>query len=128
MEFLRRFWDSAVTIEPNASDLDEGRRFPICHPDALETLFRGSGLGHVVCESVEITTRFSTFDEFWTPFLGGTGPAPSYVAGLDCPQREALAARLEHSLPREPDGAISLVASLMFSSIARRSARSSSGS
>ncbi len=85
-------------------------RFPICRPDALESLFRGGGLGDVVCESIEIPTRFSTFAEFWNPFLGGTGPAPSYVASLDSRRREALAAHLDRSLPREPDGAISLVA------------------
>jgi len=110
MEFLRRFWDSAGAMDPGAAELDEGRRFPICRPEALKSLFRRGGLRDVVCDSIEIPTRFSTFVEFWRPFLGGTGPAPSYVAGLDSPQREALAARLEDSLPREPDGAITLVA------------------
>ena len=111
MEFLRRFWDSAVAVDPDARDLDEGRRFPICRPDALEALFRGGGLRHVVCESIEIVTRFSDFADFWTPFLGGTGPAPAYVARLEPDRREALAEHLERSLPREPDGAICLVAS-----------------
>jgi hypothetical protein len=97
-------------MDANASDLDEGRRFPICRPDALVALFRGGGLGQVACESIEIPTRFSTFTEFWTPFLGGTGPAPSYVASLESRQREALAEHLERSLPREADGAICLVA------------------
>ena len=110
MEFLRCFWDSVGAVDPSAAALDEGRRFPICRPDALESLFRERGLADVVCDSIEISTRFSTFADFWKPFLGGTGPAPSYVAGLDAPRREALAARLERSLPREPDGAISLVA------------------
>jgi len=110
MEFLRRFWDSAVAVDSNATDLDEGRRFPICRPDVLETLFRGGGLSHVLCRSVEIPTRFSSFAEFWTPFLGGTGPAPSYVASLDSRQREALAEQLDRSLPRQPDGTICLVA------------------
>jgi len=110
MQFLRRFWDSAAAVDSNARDLDEGRRFPICRPDALETLFRGGGLRHVVCESIEIVTRFSNFAEFWTPLLGGTGPAPTYVASLVPGQREALAEHLERSLPLEPDGAICLVA------------------
>jgi SAM-dependent methyltransferase len=110
MEFLRRFWDCAVATDPKAAELDEGQRFPICQPDALETLFHLGGLGEVACESVEIPTRFSTFADFWTPFLGGAGPAPTYVASLDARQREELAARLDRSLSREADGAISLVA------------------
>lgn len=110
MQFLRCFWDAARAVDPRAAELDEGRRFPICRPDALEDLFRDAGLVDVVSESIEIPTRFSTFAELWKPFLGGTGPAPSYVASLDSSRREALATRLERSLPREPDGAISLVA------------------
>ena len=110
MEFLRRFWDSVAAVDAHATELDEGHRFPICRPDALESLFREGGLGEVVCESIEIPTRFSTFAEFWTPFLGGTGPAPAYVSSLDSRRRDALAAHLDRSLPREPDGAISLVA------------------
>jgi SAM-dependent methyltransferase len=110
MEFLRRFWDSVGAVDPGAAELDEGRRFPICGPDALESLFREGGLADVVSDSIEIPTRFSTFADFWKPFLGVTGPAPAYVASLDSRQREALATRLERSLPREPDGAISLVA------------------
>ena len=110
MEFLRRFWDSVGAVDPSAAELDEGRRFPICRPDALESLFRAAGVAEVVCDSIEIPTRFSTFAEFWKPLLGGTGPAPSYVASLGSQHREALATQLEHSLPREPDGVISLVA------------------
>jgi SAM-dependent methyltransferase len=110
MEFLRRFWDSAIAVDPNAAELDEGQRFAICRPEALDKLFRRGGLGDVVCESIEIATRFSTFADFWTPLTGGTGPAPSYVASLTSRQREALAARLDRSLPREQNGAISLVA------------------
>jgi SAM-dependent methyltransferase len=110
MEFLRRFWDSASELDPSARGVDEGVRFPICGHEALEQLFLGGGLREVVCEPLEITTRFSSFADFWTPFLGGTGPAPSYVAGLTEDQRAALAMSLERSLPVEPDGAVSLVA------------------
>jgi len=111
MEFLRYFWDSVGAVDPSAAELlDEGHRFPICRPDALESLFDRGGLADVVCESIEIPTHFSTFADFWRPFLGGTGPAPSYVTGLDPQRREALAARIERSLPQEPDGTISLMA------------------
>jgi SAM-dependent methyltransferase len=110
MEFLRCFWDSAAALDASATELDEGRRFPICRPHALESLFREAGLSDVVSDAVEIPTRFSTFADFWTPLLGGTGPAPSYVASLDPAHREALAARLERLLPRDADGTIPLVA------------------
>jgi SAM-dependent methyltransferase len=110
MELLRYFWDAVAAVDPDAAELDEGRRFPICRPNALESLLREGGLSDVACDAIEIPTRFSTFGAFWKPFLGGTGPAPSYVSSLDPARREALAIRLAGSLPRGPDGAISLVA------------------
>src|SRR5438128_401228 len=35
MEMIRHFWDAAVAQDRAAAELDEGRRFPICQPDAL---------------------------------------------------------------------------------------------
>jgi SAM-dependent methyltransferase len=110
MEFLRRFWDAASALDPAVQELDEGRRFPLCRPDALENLFRTGGLEDVRCEAIEIATEFAGFDDFWKPFLGGTGPAPSYVGTLDEERRAALARKLEQSLPRRPGGAIDLTA------------------
>lgn len=110
MEFLRRFWDAAAVEDPGVGALDEGERFPLCRPEALEDLFRAGGLRDVRSGAVEIATGFADFDDYWRPFLGGTGPAPSYVASLDPERREALARRLERALPRDPDGTIALVA------------------
>jgi SAM-dependent methyltransferase len=110
MDFLRHFWDAAATVDSRARALDEGRRFPLCQPVALTDLFRGVGLGDVRCEPVEIPTAFASFDDYWQPFLGGTGPAPSYVASLDADRRELLARRLDATLPRGPKGAIALTA------------------
>lgn len=110
MEFLRRFWDAAVSLDPKARALDEGRRFPICRPDALTAAFDSGGLAGVRWEPIEIATEFASFDDYWRPMLGGTGPAPSYVASLEVEQRTELARRLEAALPRTPNGTIPLTA------------------
>lgn len=110
MEFLRVFWDAAAALDPAARALDEGVRFPLCHPAALEILFRSVGLRDVRCESLDIPTRFTDFDDYWRPLLGGTGPAPSYVASLGVEQRAALASRIDTALPREPGGTMVLTA------------------
>ena len=39
MQFLRYFWDAVVALEPAAIELDEGKRFPVCHPETLRHLF-----------------------------------------------------------------------------------------
>lgn len=110
MEFLRRFWDAASAEDPEAGKLDEGSRFPICQPDALSELFVRAGLRDVRGDAIEIITEFSSFDDYWQPFLGATGPAPSYVAALDEYRRAALASRIERSLPAQSDGTIVLTA------------------
>jgi hypothetical protein len=110
MEFLRRFWDAATAADSTARQLDEGNRFPLCHPDTLAELFRSGGLHDVRCEAIELPTPFASFADYWQPFLGGTGPAPSYVASLDADRRAALERRLQETLRREPGGAIALTA------------------
>src|SRR6186997_520654 len=40
MELMRHFWDAAVELDDDARALDEGIRFPLCHPEALEKAFR----------------------------------------------------------------------------------------
>jgi SAM-dependent methyltransferase len=110
IEFLRRFWDEAVELDSRAADLDEGRRFPLCQPEALRSLFAGAGLQHVAGHVLEIPTRFRDFEDFWTPFLRGTGPAPSYAASLSGAGRDLLRDRLRGRLKLEADGNIRLQA------------------
>jgi len=110
MLFLRHFWDAATSLDPAASALDEGNRFPLCRRDTLTELFRRGGLADVRCEPLEIRTAFTSFDDYWCPFLGGTGPAPSYVASLGTDRRATLERRLEETLRQGPDGTITLTA------------------
>lgn len=108
MELMRHFWDAAVEIDPAAARLDEGRRFPLCQPAPLADLFTQAGLEAVDVTALEIATPFRDFDDYWTPFLGGQGPAPAYAMSLGEEQRMALRERVRSRLPFGPDGAIEL--------------------
>ncbi len=110
MQFLRRFWDAAVELDPTARRHDEGERFPICSPSALEAAFREAGFTRVGVEALEVATRFEDFDDYWNPFVGGPGPAPGYLASLPARKQQDLARRLEETLPRDEDGSIALTA------------------
>jgi hypothetical protein len=110
MEFLRYFWEEAVALDPGAASLDEGRRFPLCQPEALASLFHAAKLSHVVTHAFESSTHFENFNDYWQPFLGGTGPAPTYAASLEPSRRESLRQRLQQRVQPEPDDRIHLVA------------------
>ena len=110
MEPIRAFWDAATELDPAAAELDEARRFPLCNPDALRELFAGAGLGAVAGRTIDHVARFAGFDDYWTPFLSGTGPAPGYCAALPEERREALRALLAERLEPDPDGAITMTA------------------
>jgi hypothetical protein len=110
MELMRYFWDAAVALDPAARELDEGPRFPLCHPEPLAQLFREAGLARVETRPIEVPTLFRDFDDYWKPFLGGQGPAPGYVLSLDAARRDALRERLRSTLPIGQDGGIHLTA------------------
>jgi SAM-dependent methyltransferase len=110
MQFMRRFWDAALALDPAATELDEGRRFPICQPEPLAALFEEAGLQGVEVRAIDVPTVFRDFDDFWSPFLGGQGPAPGYTMALSESAREALRERLRATLPAAADGSIHLIA------------------
>lgn len=110
MQLMRYFWDAAVALNPAALDLDEGRRFPLCQPGPLNVLFTQAGLLAVEAQSIDVPTVFRDFDDYWSPFLGGQGPAPGYAISLSETNREALKARIKSKLPIGENGTIGLIA------------------
>jgi SAM-dependent methyltransferase len=110
MQLMRHFWNAAAALDPAASPLDEGRRFPLCQPEPLRQLFQQAGLKEVETRALDIPTDFRDFDDYWTPFLGGQGPAPGYAMSLSEERRTALRERIRASLPFALDGSIPLVA------------------
>ncbi len=110
MELMRYFWDEAIQLDPAAIAADEGRRFPLCKPEALVDLFTQAGLGEVETRPIDARTKFRDFDDYWTPFLGGQAPAPQYAMSLSEERREALRERIRGALPIARDGSIDLIA------------------
>ena len=79
MQMMRHFSDAAVALDANAASLDEGRRFPVCHPEPLADLFQKAGLADVKTRSIDVPTVFRNFEDYWSPFLGGQAPAPGIL-------------------------------------------------
>jgi SAM-dependent methyltransferase len=91
MQLMRYFWDAAVELDPAAAELDEGKRFPIAEPGPLEDLFAQAGLRDVRTRAIDVETPFADFDDYWSPFEGGQGPAPAYAGALAEDQRAFFA-------------------------------------
>lgn len=108
MALLRHFWDAAVEEDPAARQKDEGVRFPLCSPGALTSAFESAGLSSVAERAIDVTDRFASFEDYWTPFLSGEAPAPGYLASLP-PDRQAKVKELVRArIPIAADGSITL--------------------
>jgi trans-aconitate methyltransferase len=110
MQMMRHFWDAAIAVSPHDAKLDQAERFPICQPAPLQALFEGAGLHRVGVQAIEIPTVFESFDDYWTPFLGRTGAAPTYLASQSDDVRERIRHTLATRLAPRPDQPIALSA------------------
>ena len=110
MDLMRLYWEVAAEIDPAATRLDEGGRFPICRPEALAAAWSGAGLVAVETTAIDIATDFASFDDYWLPFLGGQGPAPAHAMSLDEDTRGRLRERLRERVGALPGGPASMKA------------------
>jgi SAM-dependent methyltransferase len=110
MQMMRHFWDAAIAVSPDDARLDQAERFPLCRPEPLQSLFEQVGLKTVAVRAIEIPTVFESFEDYWTPFLGRTGAAPSYLATVTHEVRERIRRQLERRLAPAGGGPIALTA------------------
>ncbi len=111
MQMMRMFWDAAIEVNPDDARLDQAERFPPCQPEPLLALFRDAGLNSPVVRAIEIPTVFKDFDDFWSPFLGRQGAAPTYLVSLENEKRTRIREVLRTRLVPSADGSIALSAS-----------------
>jgi hypothetical protein len=93
MEMLRFFWDEAVALEPIVDPKDE-RHMPYCKEGDLAALWKNAGLESVEETALTIPLQYTSFDDFWQPFLEGQGPAGSHALGLPEKRQNELRERL----------------------------------
>jgi len=104
MEMLRKYWDAAVALDPASARLDE-RNMPYCRKGQLAAFWRQAGLEDVQESALVIETAFRSFDDYWSPFLNGQGPAGTYAVRLAPDRRDELRNRLRNTiLDGKPDG------------------------
>jgi SAM-dependent methyltransferase len=110
MEMLRFFWDEVVALDGAMEPKDE-RHMKLSREGQLGALWRKSGLTDVQERSLTIDQRYTSFDDYWAPFLRGAGPGGAYVVSLADERRRELEARLrKRLLASRADGPFTLKA------------------
>jgi SAM-dependent methyltransferase len=110
--YQRIFWDTAAGLDAQAAAVRD-RLFSgaLALPDGLVELFARCSLQQVECTSLTIRMDYASFDDYWTPLLGGQGPVGTYATALPADLRARLAAAVRAAyLAGAPDGPRSLTA------------------
>ncbi len=83
LTFLRTFLDTAAPLDEGAAAL-RARQFSalFTSPGEFGAVWKAMGLRHVAETSLTIRTEFTSFADYWGPWLGGQGTIGAYVCGL----------------------------------------------
>jgi SAM-dependent methyltransferase len=107
MTMLRTFWDAAHDVDPESPD--EARTMRFTTERELAELWERAGLTDIRTRSLEVSTDYADFDDYWLPFTLGVGPGGAYAASLDAERLERLRDRCFQRLGT-PEGAFTLSA------------------
>ncbi|MGE0872059.1 MAG: trans-aconitate 2-methyltransferase [Kofleriaceae bacterium] len=123
MWMLRRFWDAALDLDPDAPD--EGKTMRNCTPDELANLWKRCGLTRVDVHALVVEAAYHDFDDYWAPFPSGLAPSGAYCAALPSDRQDALRQQCYCRLG-SPPGGFTLTARAWFVRGTRRTSSSDS--
>ena len=99
MTLLRAFWDAARDVAPEeAAKADEASIMRYATLDELTALWRQVGLEEVEGGELSVSAHYDDFDDLWSPFPTGIGPAGAFCASLGPEAQEDLRAAMASRL------------------------------
>jgi SAM-dependent methyltransferase len=85
LPMLSLFWRVAERVA--SEEVRSHRRGSTSRPHAtlagLRNLWRACGLENIETATLDITMEFSSFADYWEPFLGGSTPSSAFAAALE---------------------------------------------
>jgi SAM-dependent methyltransferase len=113
MPMFSLLWQAAEAVAPEA--VARQRRHNPGPPGTglsdLISLWESCGLEDIRTTTLELSMEFSSFDDYWQPFLGGSTPTSAFAAALDAETGGTLVNELRAKLPDvRPDGSFVLPA------------------
>ena len=115
LPMLSLMWQAAEAVAPDAVARHHTGKpeRPCGRADLTELaeLWTRSELSKVRTTSLELSMEFSSFDDFWAPFLGGATSTSTLAAAINEESGGALATELRNMIPKmRPDGSFVLPA------------------
>jgi len=98
MTLLRTFWDAAHEVEPERAAVADESTMRWCGEGELAELWSTAGLGSVRFGSLVVRADYADFEDLWSPFPTGIGPAGAFAKSLDEERRRALRESFERRL------------------------------
>jgi SAM-dependent methyltransferase len=96
---LAVFWRAVHDVDPAARD-ESG--LAGAREGHLAELCEAAGLNQITPTTLTVRVGFSTFADWWEPFMLGVGPAGAYLTQLDQGRRDRLRTRCAELLPAAP--------------------------
>lgn len=88
---LSEFWEEAELVDASHKPAESQ---PSMSRDVIAALWHEADLKDIRVEPLVVEMTFSSFDDYWSPFLAGQGPAGAYVAAAPDGVRAAIFQRL----------------------------------
>ncbi|MBA2361005.1 MAG: class I SAM-dependent methyltransferase [Actinobacteria bacterium] len=111
MTMLRAFWEAAASLDPaGATASMEQNTMRFATPEELAALWRTAGLDEVDVSPIDVDAAYHDFEDLWSPFPSGVGPAGAYAASLDDEARDRLREEFARRLGPPPDSPFTLSA------------------
>lgn len=107
MQMLATFYEAARSIDPSAPHRSGDMRFG--RESEIVTLLDHAGFTDLREERLAVEVTYPGFDDLWAGFLGGVGPAGSYLMSLDDAKRRNLRSAFFEMIG-SPGGSFSLSA------------------
>lgn len=113
LPMLSLLWQAAEVVAPEAvaKRRQEHLRSRRSSLGELDALWQRCGLSHVTTATLELPMHYTSFEDYWEPFLGGATPASAFAASINALTGGGLARVLREKLPAvQPDGSFVLPA------------------
>lgn len=105
-EFARRFWDTALSIDPRAAAHDPGRKAGICSEPNLRKALAAAGCTEVETCHFDDWGEFPSRETYWHAFDARQGSTFAYLSQLSDAERLRLQDTLLSTM--SPDGPVKL--------------------